>query len=173
MEARETPMDKLIINAAITGMVPTKRDTPQVPIAVEEIVVDAKRCRDAGASIVHLHARDEDGLPTYRADIYGRILRGVREACPDLILCVSTSGRTFKAFEQRSEVLGCTDPAPEMASLTLGSMNFPKVESINSPTMIQSLAETMQARGIVPEWECFEIGMIDYAHYLIDHVYIA
>lgn len=162
-------MDKLIINAAITGMVPMKADNPHVPISVEEIIADARRCRDAGASIVHLHARDEEGNATYRKDIYSQILRGVREACPDIILCVSTSGRVFKTFEQRSEVLEAVDPAPEMASLTLGSMNFPKVESVNSPNMIKSLALKMQERGIVPEWECFDLGMVEYSHYLISH----
>lgn len=162
-------MDKLIINAAITGMVPTKDDSPFVPISPEEIIADARRCRDAGASIVHLHARDSDGQPTYRADIYKQILKGVRDACPDVILCVSTSGRVFKTFGQRSEVLELTDPAPEMASLTLGSMNFAKVESVNSPDMIRSLALKMVKRDIVPEWECFDLGMAEYSHYLIGH----
>jgi 3-keto-5-aminohexanoate cleavage enzyme len=162
-------MDKLIINAAMTGMVPTKKDTPHVPLSVEEIVADAKRCWEAGASILHLHARDEEGAPTYRRDIYEQILRGVRAACPTVILCVSTSGRVFKTFEQRSEVLDCLDPAPEMASLTLGSMNFPKVESVNDPTMISSLAGKMLDRGIVPEWEAFDFGMVDYAQYLVSH----
>lgn len=160
--------DKLIINAAITGMVPMKSDTPHVPITVDEIVADVRRCRDAGASIVHLHARMPDGTPDYRGEVYSAILRGVREACPDIILCVSTSGRTFKQFEQRSEVLDCTEPAPEMASLTLGSMNFPKTESVNSPQMIQALAGRMADRGIVPELECFDLGMVDYANYLAD-----
>jgi uncharacterized protein (DUF849 family) len=162
-------MDKLIINAAITGMVPTRKDSPHVPISVEEIVADVRRCRNAGASIVHLHARDESGEPTYRLDVYQQILRGVRDVSPDIILCVSTSGRVFKSFEERSEALDCTGPAPEMASLTLGSMNFPKTESVNSPSMIRSLAKAMYERRIVPEWECFEIGMVDYARYLVDH----
>lgn len=158
---------KLIINAALTGMVPTKADSPHVPVSCEEIIEDARRCRDAGASIVHLHARDADGQATYRKDIYREILAGVRAACPDVILCVSTSGRVHKSFEQRSEVLEVTDPRPEMASLTLGSMNFAKTESVNSPDMIRSLALKMQDAGIAPEWECFEIGMVEYASYLI------
>lgn len=162
-------MDKLIINAAITGMVPTKQDNPHVPITPAEIAADARRCRDAGASIVHLHARDIDGKPTYRKEVYQEILCRVRDACPDIVLCVSCSGRTFKTFEERSQVLECVDPAPEMASLTLGSMNFPKVESINSPSMINMLAEKMNALGVVPEWECFELGMVEYSHYLIKH----
>ncbi|HSW38820.1 MAG TPA: 3-keto-5-aminohexanoate cleavage protein, partial [Acidobacteriota bacterium] len=130
--------DKLIINAAITGMLPSKKYNPHVPITLAEISDDARRCVDAGASIVHLHARDEQGRATWRTDIYREILQSVRHACPDLILCVSTSGRVFKTFEQRSAVLDISDPKPEMASLTLGSMNFATQESINSPDMIQA-----------------------------------
>lgn len=162
-------MDDLIINAAITGMVPTKKDTPYVPVSPEEIIADVRRCRDAGASIVHLHARDSDDLPTYRKDIYSQILNGVRKVCPDIILCVSTSGRVFKTFEQRSEVLELVDPAPEMASLTLGSMNFARNESVNSPDMIKALAMKMAKRKITPEWECFDLGMVEYSHYLTSH----
>jgi 3-keto-5-aminohexanoate cleavage enzyme len=162
-------MDKLIINAAITGMVPTRAMTPHVPISPSEIAADVRRCRDAGASIVHLHARDTDGDATYRKDIYEEILRSVRDACPDIILCVSTSGRRFKSFAERSEVLDASDPSPEMASLTLGSMNFATEPSVNSPDMIKSLALRIQERGIVPELECFELGMVEYSHYLIRH----
>ena len=161
--------DKLIINAAITGMVPMKSDTPHVPITVDEIVADIKRARDAGASIVHLHARQEDGSADYRAEVYSQILAGARAVAPDVILCVSTSGRVFKTFEQRSEVLDCRNPQPEMASLTLGSMNFPKVASVNDPDMIRSLAQRMAERGIVPEMECFDLGMVEYANYLVEH----
>ncbi len=160
--------DKLIINAAITGMVPMKSDTPHVPITVDEIVADIKRARDAGASIVHLHARQEDGSADYRAEVYSQILAGARAVAPDVILCVSTSGRVFKTFEQRSEVLDCRNPQPEMASLTLGSMNFPKVASVNDPDMIRSLAQRMAERGIVPEMECFDLGMVEYANYLVE-----
>ena len=160
--------DKLIINAAITGMVPMKSDTPHVPITVDEIVADIKRARDAGASIVHLHARQEDGSADYRAEVYSQILAGARAVAPDVILCVSTSGRVFKTFEQRSEVLNCRNPQPEMASLTLGSMNFPKVASVNDPDMIRSLAQRMTERGIVPEMECFDLGMVEYANYLVE-----
>lgn len=161
--------DKLIINAAITGMVPTKAMNPHVPITVDEIIADARRCRDAGASIIHLHARDANGEPTYRRETYQDILSGVRDACPDIILCVSTSGRVFKSFDERSEALDCDAPPPEMASLTLGSMNFPHTESVNSPEMIRALAVKMREQGILPELECFDTGMVDYAHYLVEH----
>ncbi len=161
--------EKLIINAAITGMVPTKHDNPHVPISPEEIAQDARRCQDAGASIVHLHARDAAGRAVSCKETYQTILQRVRELCPNIILCVSTSGRVFKQFEQRSAVLEVDDPKPEMASLTLGSMNFAREESINNPEMIKALALKMAQHGIVPELECFELGMAEYSHYLINH----
>jgi uncharacterized protein (DUF849 family) len=116
-----------------------------------------------------LHARDEAGLPTYRRERYREIILAVRERCPDAILCVSTSGRTHKLFEQRSAVLDLEeDLKPEMASLTLGSMNFPKQVSVNDPAMIRALAEKMRDCGIMPELEVFDLGMVDYAKYLIE-----
>ncbi len=161
-------MEKLIINAALTGMVPTKAQNGAVPISPAEIIADARRCRDAGASIVHIHAREVDETPSYRKEIYREIISGIRDACPELLVCGSTSGRTFKEFAQRAEVLnagpGCR---PDLASLTLGSLNFPNQASVNEPQMIQSLAEVMRCAGIVPELELFDLGMADYARYLI------
>ncbi len=160
--------DKLIINAALTGMVPMKRDNPHVPIAVAEIIADAKRCYDAGASIVHLHARAEDGQPTYRKEVCAEIFAGVRAACPGVLISGTTSGRTYKEFEQRSQVLELEgELKPDLASLTLGSMNFATQASVNEPKMIQSLALKMKERGIVPELEIFELGMAEYARYLV------
>jgi 3-keto-5-aminohexanoate cleavage enzyme len=160
--------DKLIINAAITGMVPTKLDTPHVPVTVDEIVADARRCHEAGASIVHVHARDEHGLPTYRKEIAAEIFAGIRNACPALLISATTSGRTQKEFWQRSQVLDLEGVLkPDFASLTLGSMNFATQASVNEPKTIQELAAKMKARGIAPELELFELGMAEYAHYLI------
>ena len=162
-------LDKLIINAALTGMVPTQRDNPHVPITVAEIVADAKRCREAGASIVHVHARDEHGQPTYRKEICAEIFAGIRAACPDVLISATTSGRTFKEFSQRSQVLELAgELKPDFASLTLGSLNFPTQASVNEPQMIQDLAAMMKQRGIVPELELFDLGMADYARYLIE-----
>ncbi len=160
---------KLIINLALTGMVPSKKDNPHVPISPEEIADDCARCAEAGASIFHLHARDEAGRPTYLRERYREIILAVRSRCPDTILCVSTSGRTYKEFDQRSAVLDLDgDAKPEMASLTLGSMNFPHEASMNDPAMIRALAAKMQDRGILPELEIFDFGMADYAKYLIE-----
>ncbi|MBD3258145.1 3-keto-5-aminohexanoate cleavage protein, partial [candidate division GN15 bacterium] len=147
-----TPYSKLIINAAITGMIPMKNDTPHVPISVEEIIEDAGKCIQAGASMVHIHARDDDGVPTHQKDVYEQIIRGIRSAHPDVIICASLSGRLKNTFETRSEVLDLDgDVKPDMGSLTMGSLNFPKQASVNSPEMISQLATRMLERGIVPE----------------------
>jgi 3-keto-5-aminohexanoate cleavage enzyme len=160
----ENAMHPLIVNAAVTGMVPMKADNPHVPMTPEEIIADVCRCRDAGATIVHLHARGEDGLPTCQREIYGEIIQGVREECPEVLISGSCSGRVHGEFRQRSQVL---ELQPDLGSLTLGSMNFPKQPSINAPQMIEQLARAMQCRGVVPELEIFDLGMADYAHHLI------
>ena len=166
MNAERTP---LIINAALTGMIPTKADNPAVPVTPDEIAEDARRCVDAGAAIVHLHARDEDGRPTYRKEVYAEIIQAVRERSPEVIVCVSTSGRTFKTLEERADVLELEgDVKPELASLTLGSLNFPQQASVTDPQMIHDLAERMNQRGIVPELEVFDFGMADYAKFLLE-----
>lgn len=161
-------MNPLILNFTPTGMLPAKAQTPHVPISPEEIARDVDVCAGLGASMIHLHARDDEGLPTYRKAVYADILGRIRADHPDLILVASTSGRTYSEFGQRSEVLDLDgDLRPDMASLTLSSINFNKVASVNSPDMILRLAERMQERGIKPELEVFDLGMVNYAHYLI------
>jgi uncharacterized protein (DUF849 family) len=161
-------MNKLIINVAPTGMVPTRDDSPYVPLTADEIAADCERCSALGASVFHLHARDSSGAPTYRADVYREIIDKVKTRCPDVIVCVSTSGRKFKSLAKRSEVLDLEgDVKPDMASLTLGSMNFPRQASMNDPAVIRGLAEKMRDRGITPELEVFDLGMVDYSKFLI------
>lgn len=154
----------LIINFTPTGMIPTKEMTPHVPITVNEIVEDVHEAYEIGITMVHVHARDEEtGEPTYKAEVYGRIMDGIRRFSKDLVICVSLSGRTFHEFEQRIEALDC---GPDMGSLTLSSVNFNRQASVNSPDMIQALAQEMQKRCIMPELEAFDSGMINYAKYL-------
>ncbi len=154
----------LIVNFTPTGMIPTKEMTPHVPITVNEIVEDIHEAYEIGITIVHVHARDEKtGEPTYRAEVYGRIIEGIRKFSRDLVICVSLSGRTFHEFEKRIEALDC---GPDMGSLTLSSVNFNQQASVSSPGMIQALASEMQRRGIIPELEAFDSGMINYAKYL-------
>lgn len=152
----------LIINVCLTGMIPTKDMTEYVPITPEEIAEDAIKCCDAGASIVHLHARGEDGKPTWKGEIYEKMINLIRRERPELICCASTSGRTWSEFEKRSEVLRLTGSAkPDMGSLTLGSLNFPTGPSLNAIEMVTDLAITMRDNGIKPELEVFDAGMIN------------
>lgn len=165
-----SPYPPLIINACLTGMVPTKRRTPHVPVSVDEIVEDAMRVHDAGAHIVHLHARDEQGSPTPSAGYYERIITTLHRERPGLLCCVSTSGRNWSDFAKRSEVLSLTGTAkPDLASLTLGSFNFFSGPSVNSITIVEQLALTMKEKGIKPELEVFDSGMLSLARYLERH----
>jgi uncharacterized protein (DUF849 family) len=119
--------------------------------------------------MVHLHARDPlTGQPAFEKEIYGQIIREIRKRNRDLILCVSTSGRLFNEFAKRADCLDLEgDLKPDFASLTLSSLNFNKEASVNSPQMIQDLSARMLERNIKPELEVFDLGMINYARYLI------
>ena len=167
-------MEDIIINLAPTGIVPNKLVNPCVPLSIKEIVEDSRRCVDMGVNILHLHARDDSGIPTYKKEIYARLIGALREQSEDVIICVSLSGRRFSHFDQRSDPLRLTgDLKPDMASLTLSSMNFNTETSVNSPQMIQQLANRMQDAGIKPELEVFDSGMVNYAHYLLKKRLIA
>jgi len=159
-----------VLNFVPTGMIPTKRMTPYVPIDVREIVEDVHAAYEMGITVVHLHARDQaTGEPTYKADVYARLIEGIRAFAQDLVVCVSLSGRTFQEFAQRAAPLALDgDLKPDMGSLTLGSLNFSRSASVNAPEMIQCLAAAMQERGILPELEVFDLGMVNYAKYLAD-----
>lgn len=156
--------DKIIINLTPTGMVPTRQLTPHVPISPSEIVDQVHEACEAGITMVHLHARDEQGEPTWDPAVYQRIFEGVRKHCPDLIIGASTSGRNFPEFEKRSAVI---ELRPDLCSLTLSSLNFVTQASPNSPEIIRKLAQKMQEYGVKPEFECFDLGMINYGFYLI------
>jgi 3-keto-5-aminohexanoate cleavage enzyme len=146
-------------------MVPTKSMTPHVPVSPAEIIEQVHQAYEIGITIAHLHARQDDEVPTYKKKVYREIFEGVRKHCPDLIICGSSSGRNFPEFEKRSEVI---ELQPDMCSLTLSSLNFLKQASMNAPDMIVQLAEKMKANGVVPELECFDLGMINCGHYLIN-----
>jgi 3-keto-5-aminohexanoate cleavage enzyme len=161
--------ENLIIDFTPTGMIPTKRLTPHVPVSSAEIIEDVLRVYELGITKVHIHARDPvTESPTYKKEMYSEIIEGIRRFAPFLVVCVSLSGRTFNKFEERAEALDLDGPLkPDMGSLTLSSLNFNKIASINSPDMIQSLAEKMIKLGIVAELEAFDAGMINYAKFLI------
>lgn len=157
-------MSSIIINFCPTGMVPTTKQTPFVPVQVQQIIEEVHAANEAGITIAHLHARNEDETPTYKKEVYRDIVEGVRKHCPELIICLSTSGRNVQAFEHRSEVI---ELCPDMCSLTLSSLNFMQQASVNAPDIIHALAEKMNALGVRPELECFDMGMINYGKYLI------
>jgi len=158
----------LVINLALTGMVPHRKDNPGVPLTPEEIAQDVQRCFQAGARIFHIHARGSDEEPVFQMQVFAGIIGKIKQIVPEAIISATTSGRMHKKFEERSDVLNLDGILkPDLASLTLGSLNFPGQASVNEPAMIQNLARRMSERGITPELEIFDFGMLDYAHFLI------
>ena len=155
---------KKIVNFTPTGTQPT-RDNSLAPLDVNEIVEEVIMANELGISIVHLHAREGEGfVNTYKKDVYGKIIEGVRKYCPELLVCTSLTGRNFPELEKRTEVLQCY---PDMGSLTMSSLNFPTGASVNQPEMILSLISEMDKYGVTPEIECFDSGMVNYTNYLI------
>jgi len=153
-----------IINFTPTGT-QTTRDNSFAPLTVNEIIDSVHEANEIGISIVHLHARDEVTLEnTYRKEVYQKIIEGVKKHCPDLLICVSLTGRNFPELEKRSEVLQLH---PDMGSLTMSSLNFPSGASVNQPNTILSLIDEMDKYGVQPEIECFDPGMLNYTNYLI------
>ena len=159
--------ESVIINVCLSGNVTNKSINPHVPCSIHEITENAAQVIEAGASILHIHAYDTDGMPTWNPEIYGRIFETIRADYPEVILVATTSGRLHQDIEKRSAVLDLDGKAkPDMASLTLGSLNFPEQASLNAPDMVQQLCLRMREKGIMPELEAFDLGMINYAFYL-------
>ena len=158
----------VIVNFAPTGMIPTKEMTPHVPLSVNEIVEDVHRAVEIGITTVHIHARDErTGEPISSVEQYARIIEGIRKFDRDLVIGVSLSGRQVVDVRERAKPLQLDGALkPDLGSLTLSSLNFDRQASVNSPDTIQALAAEMLQKGIVPELEAFDSGMINYAKYL-------
>jgi uncharacterized protein (DUF849 family) len=155
---------KKIINFTPTGT-QTTRSNSFAPLTPNEIIDSVYEANEIGISIVHLHARDEVTLEnTYKKEVYQRIIEGIKIYCPELLICVSLTGRNFPELEKRSEVLQLY---PDMGSLTMSSLNFPSGTSINQPEMILSLINEMDKYGVQPEIECFDTGMLNYTNYII------
>jgi len=151
-----------------TGMVPTRADSPHVPISPQEIADQVLECAAIGITTVHLHARDESGEPAWQKEYYSEIISRIRPHNPELVICVTTSGRKEGSLERRADVLELDgDVKPDMASLTLSSMNFASTASVNSPQTVAALATLMLEKGIKPELEIFDTGMVNYFKYLV------
>jgi len=161
-------MEKLIITVAPTGSVPRRKDTPHVPITPDEIAETACLCEQEGASVVHVHCRDEDENPTSDYQLFQETVDKIRKHT-DLIVMVSTSGIAGKSDEERAQPL---KTRPELASLTTGSLNFagrkPSVVYVNTWETITYLAEMMHKLNIKPELEAFDVGFIHQGKKLIE-----
>ncbi len=158
----------LIINVALTGIVPAKVKYPNLPVTPEEIGKDVHTCFELGARVFHLHMRDKNDGPVQDSGLFAETIGIIREQTPEAIVCVTTSSRASVSFEDRvAPLLLAGELRPEFGSLTAGSFNFPNSVSTNSPDDIKVLLQTMKERGIRPEIEVFEPGMVDYVKKLI------
>lgn len=167
---------KTIITAALTGVLTTRKQSSAIPYTPEEIAEEARRSVDAGAAIVHIHARQDNGMPAYDVETYARIDTAVRARCPDVIINYSTGAIGISREERIHHI-----PAlkPDMAALNMGSMNYAiysrKARAFyhdhvfqNPFRDIQYYLETMNAAGTRPEMECFDTGHIHNARPLMD-----
>ncbi len=161
-------MRKIIITVAPTGSIATRQDTPYLPITPEEVAEETLRSYDAGASVVHLHARDGmTGAPTSDIAVYEDYLRLIREKC-DIVTQITTGGGATTMGltpEQRIEAVRVLKP--EMASLNAGSMNFGRKLFPNPPDVIEMYARKMTEWGVVPEYEVYDVSMVDNVKRLI------
>ena len=151
--------DPCIICVAITGSVPTKEDNPAVPISISEQIESTQECYELGASIAHCHVRNDDGTPSIDPDKYRRLKEGIEKYCPGMIIQLSTGGRSGHGFD-RGKMLSLR---PDMASLTVGSNNFPTRVYENPPDLVDWLAEEMIKNSVKPEIEVFDLSHIHQA----------
>ena len=149
-----------IICVAITGSLPTKDNNPAVPITVAEQIESTQEAFEAGASIAHCHVRDDEGRPTSDPDRFAALKEGLEKHCPGLIVQLSTGGRSG-AGQARGGMLPL---APDMASLSVGSNNFPTRVYENPPDLVDWLASEMVKYGVKPEIEAFDLSHILKAH---------
>ena len=156
-------MGDLIITVAGVGAETTKEAQPNLPISAEEIGVDAARCREAGASIYHLHVRRPDGTPTQDRAVFAAAIAEIRKRS-DIIIQTSTGGAMGMTADERLQPL---ELGPEMASLTTGTANFGDEVFFNDTALMKEFYRRMQAGGVRPEFEIFEQGQIDNALRLV------
>ena len=152
-------VDPCIICVAITGSVPTKRDNVNLPITIAEQVESTQEAFEAGASIVHCHVREEDGSPTSKPELFDELQTKIRKYCPGMIIQFSTGGRSGVGAERG----GMIPLKPDMASLTVGSNNFPQRVYENSPDLIITLANQMIKYDVMAEIEAFDLSHIHQA----------
>lgn len=170
-EATSTPAGKTpcIICVAITGSLPTKDDNPAVPITIEEQIESTYDAYEAGASIAHCHVRDDEGKPTSDPARFAQLMEGIQTRCPGMIVQLSTGGRSG-AGQARGGMLHLRPP---MASLSVGSNNFPTRVYENPPDLVDWLASEMKTFGVKPEIEAFDLSHIYKAREMVQEGQIA
>jgi uncharacterized protein (DUF849 family) len=154
----------VVISVAITGSVPRKKDNPAVPITVEEQIQSARQAYEAGASLVHVHVRNEDETPSSDPDRFAAVQEGIRKQCPGMIIQFSTGGRGREPSARGAALY----LKPDMASLSTGSVNFPTIVYENHTTLVTELATRMSEFGIRPEIELFDLSHLQAARRLVD-----
>jgi 3-keto-5-aminohexanoate cleavage enzyme len=151
-------MNPVILTCAITGAETTREKQPNLPITPKEQAIAAEECVKAGASIIHLHVREDDGKPSQRPERFKEAIDAIRARVPDVIIQISTGGAVGESIENRTKPIALK---PEMASLNLGTLNFGDDIFINHPKDIESFALAMQKHGVMPELEVYEAGMVE------------
>ena len=165
-------MEKLIITAAICGAEVFKEQNPYIPYIIEEIGRESESAYNAGASIIHLHVREDDGTPTQDIERFRECFEVIKRRCPEVIIQPSTGGAIGMSNEERLQPV-YLEPPPEMATLDCGTMNFGGDEIfVNTENTITYFAEEMNKRNIKYELECFDKGMVDTTLRLRDKGYI-
>ena len=157
-------MNPVVIAVAITGSVPRKKDNPALPITPEEQVASTREAYEAGASLVHLHVRNDDETPSSDPGRFAAVQKGIASACPGMVIQFSTGGRG-RDPSQRGNAL---DLRPDMASLSTGSVNFPTIVYENHATLVTDLATRMKAHGVRPEIEIFDLSHLHGAKRLVE-----
>ena len=159
-------MYPLILTAAITGAETSKEMNPALPVTPEEQAAEAVACVREGASVIHLHVRDEAGGPSQSLKHFRASIAAIREACdPEPIIQISTGGAVGAPMEER--VAPIVELKPEMASLNIASMNFGEDIFLNHPTEVAQLAGRMKELGVLPEVEVYDVGHIGIAKKLL------
>ncbi|WP_153733272.1 BKACE family enzyme [Sporosarcina obsidiansis] len=156
-------MEKLVITVSPNGGLITKEDTPYVPITTEEIAEEVRLSCEAGAAIVHLHVRGEDGSGTGDLNVFKEAVSKIKERC-DILIGLTTASKLNAPDEER---LSVCDLSPQLASLNMGSLNFGEVAFMNSPDYLRAAGKKMQECKVKPELEVFDLGMIENAKKLI------
>lgn len=148
-----------IITAAICGAEITREQTPYLPITADELGAEAARCREAGASVIHLHVRRDDGTPTQDKALFQKAIDAIRARC-DVIVQTSTGGAVGMSADERAQPLECKPP-PDMATLNAGSLNFGDDVFLNPFPLVREFAKRMHEKKIAYELECYDVGHVE------------